>query len=124
MLTRLVNLDHSRHVVDTYAVPRGLNGVVVTETEIGDVRGREAFYHYRQYSAIELATRSSLEDVWHLLIDGCLPDWRQREAFAAEIQRLRGLDPRLMTILRAIAGAAPMDGLRTALSIAGSIRGM
>jgi citrate synthase len=29
-------------------VPRGLKGVVVTETEIGDVRGSEGFYHYRQ----------------------------------------------------------------------------
>lgn len=135
-------------MVDTFAVPRGLKGVVVTDTEIGDVRGQEGFYHYRQYSAIELATRCSLEEVWHLLIDGCLPDWRQREAFAAEIQTLRRLDPRLRQILREIArpgsgpsgasganggmrggsglgtGVAPMDGLRTALSLAGSIRGM
>lgn len=33
------------HLVD---VPRGLAGVVVTDTEIGDVRGLEGFYHYRQ----------------------------------------------------------------------------
>jgi len=119
-------------VVDTYAVPRGLKGVVVTDTEIGDVRGLEGFYHYRQYSAIELATRCSLEDVWHLLIDGCLPDWRQREAFAVEIQPLRRLDPRLMPVLVEIARAGhtpaaashAMDGLRTALSLAGSVRGM
>ncbi len=32
-------------------VPRGLKGVVVADTEVGDVRGREGFYHYRQYSA-------------------------------------------------------------------------
>ena len=119
-------------MVDTYAVPRGLKGVVVTDTEIGDVRGLEGFYHYRQYSAIELATRCSLEDVWHLLIDGCLPDWRQREAFAVEIQPLRRLDPRLMPVLVEIARAGhtpaaashAMDGLRTALSLAGSVRGM
>ncbi|ABY24622.1 citrate synthase [Renibacterium salmoninarum ATCC 33209] len=36
-------------------VPRGLTNVVVTETQLSDVRGREGFYHYRQYSAIELA---------------------------------------------------------------------
>ena len=35
--------------------PRGLAGVVVTDTELGDVRGIEGFYHYRQYSAVELA---------------------------------------------------------------------
>jgi citrate synthase len=31
-------------------VPRGLAGVVVTDTRVGDVRGTEGFYHYRQYS--------------------------------------------------------------------------
>ena len=36
-------------------VPRGLKGVVVSDTEVGDVRGSEGFYHYRQYSAPELA---------------------------------------------------------------------
>ncbi|WP_416978260.1 hypothetical protein [Streptomyces sp. T028] len=28
--------------------PSGLAGVVVADTEVGDVRGREGFYHYRQ----------------------------------------------------------------------------
>ena len=45
-------------------VPPGLKGVAVTETSIGDVRGLEGFYHYRQYSAVDLAGRRSLEDVW------------------------------------------------------------
>src|SRR4051812_8221961 len=44
--------------------PRGLKGVVVTETAVGDVRGAEGFFHYRQYSAVELAQQRTLEDVW------------------------------------------------------------
>ena len=43
-------------------VPAGLAGVVVAETELGDVRGLEGFYHYRQYSAVELARTRSVED--------------------------------------------------------------
>ena len=63
-------------------VPRGLKGVVVTETEIGDVRGLEGFYHYRQYSAIDLCEQRPLEDVWELLFDGALPTTAaEREAF-------------------------------------------
>src|SRR5271155_3675654 len=31
-------------------VPAGLEGVVVAETTVGDVRGQEGFFHYRQYS--------------------------------------------------------------------------
>ena len=55
-------------------VPRGLEGVVVAETTMGDVRGTEGFFHYRQYSAVDLADRRSFEDVWKLLYDGALPD--------------------------------------------------
>ena len=59
-------------------VPRGLEGVVVAETAVGDVRGQQGFYHYRQYSATDLAAVRSFEDVWHLLFEGSLPDRRPR----------------------------------------------
>ncbi len=73
-------------------VPRGLKGVVVADTEVGDVRGNEGFYHYRQHSAIELAERRPLEDVWRLLIDGALPaSQAERDVFAAEVAPLRAL---------------------------------
>src|ERR1039458_8957238 len=45
-------------------VPAGLEGVVVAETTVGDVRGQEGFFHYRQYSAVDLAEQGSLDDVW------------------------------------------------------------
>ena len=54
-------------------VPPGLRNVVVTETTLGDVRGDEGFYHYRQYSAIDLAKSKTLEDVWYLMFEGRLP---------------------------------------------------
>jgi CBS domain-containing protein len=56
--------------------PKGLEGVIVAETQIGDVRGEEGFYHYRQYSAVDLAERRTLEDVWYLLFQGHLPSPR------------------------------------------------
>ena len=58
----------------TTTVPPGLRGVVVTATNLGDVRGDEGFYHYRQYSAVELARTRSFSDVCALMIDGTLPD--------------------------------------------------
>ena len=67
-------------------VPAGLEGVVVAETTIGDVRGQEGFFHYRQYSAVELAEKRSLEDVWHLLFRGELPDAAAAAAFGAEVR--------------------------------------
>ena len=45
---------------------------------VGDVRGLEGFYHYRQYNAVELAEKRPLEDVWYLLFEGALPDDARR----------------------------------------------
>ncbi|MFF7101689.1 citrate synthase/methylcitrate synthase [Streptomyces nigra] len=108
-------------------VPRGLAGVVVTDTEVGDVRGREGFYHYRQYSAVELARTRPFEDVWHLLVHGELPDAARAAAFAAETAALRRLPEEVWAVLPAIAAASgrsgPPAGLRSALSLLGAAKG-
>jgi len=107
-------------VLDQVEVPRGLKNVVVADTEVGDVRGQEGFYHYRQYSAVELARSRPLEDVWQLLIDGALPKTLgERAAFADEIRALQSIPPLLSSVLPSIARASqPLEGLRTALSLA------
>ncbi|MFC9459196.1 citrate synthase/methylcitrate synthase [Streptomyces sp. NPDC058430] len=108
-------------------VPRGLAGVVVTDTELGDVRGREGFYHYRQYSAVELAHTRGFEDVWHLMIHGELPDAAQSADFAARTAALRRLPDDVRAALPVIARAGslsgPLAGLRSALSLFGASQG-
>jgi citrate synthase len=102
-------------------VPAGLEGVVVAETTVGDVRGLEGFFHYRQYSAVELAERRSLEDVWHLLFEGHLPDAGEALAFTAAARQRRALPPGLAALLPALARqGAPLDVLRTAVSVLGA----
>ncbi|MFD8152818.1 citrate synthase/methylcitrate synthase [Streptomyces sp. NPDC059720] len=107
--------------------PRGLAGVVVTDTRIGDVRGREGFYHYRQYSAVDLARSRGFEDVWYLLVHGELPDRAQRAAFTAETAALRALPGEVRAVLPAVAAAGgrsgPLAGMRTALSLLGAAKG-
>jgi citrate synthase len=102
-------------------IPRGLEGVVVAETSVGDVRGQQGFYHYRQYSAVDLAASRSFEDVWHLLFDGALPDRGQSAAFAARVSELRALPSGLAGLLPAVASSgSPLDVLRTAVSLLGA----
>ncbi|AWT45945.1 MULTISPECIES: citrate synthase/methylcitrate synthase [Streptomyces] len=117
----------NRSVATRVEVPRGLAGVVVTDTEIGDVRGLEGFYHYRQYSAVELAQTRGFEDVWHLLVHGELPDAEQSAAFAARTAALRRLPDEVRAALPAVAAATgasgPLAGLRTALSLLGAAHG-
>ncbi|WP_406345964.1 citrate synthase [Streptomyces sp. NBC_00648] len=111
----------------TTAVPRGLAGVVVTDTALGDVRGREGYYHYRQYSAVELAQTRGFEDVWHLMFHGDLPDAAALADFTARTAALRHLPREVTDALPGIAAAGaasgPLAGLRTALSLLGAAQG-
>ena len=112
-----------------HEVPKGLEGVVVAETTVGDVRGLEGFYHYRQYSAIDLAKTRPLEDVWQLMFEGKLPET------LAERERVRRRDPaagapspkrcaRCCPRSRARATTfVPLDALRTAVSQYGAALG-
>ncbi|MFE6093724.1 citrate synthase [Streptomyces massasporeus] len=117
----------NRSAATLLEAPRGLAGVVVTDTRIGDVRGLEGFYHYRQYSAVDLARTRGFEDVWHLLVHGELPDAARSAAFAAETAALRRLPDEVRAALPAIAAAGgrsgPLAGMRTALSLLGAAKG-
>jgi citrate synthase len=109
-----------------FEVPPGLRNVVVTETELGDVRGDEGFYHYRQYSAVELARTKTVEDVWFLMFEGRLPSAAERTRFVAEVAPLRVLPDEVRDVLPAVAAAGvrekPLAGLRTALSVLAAAR--
>ena len=124
-LMRVAQIQPADHLA--HEVPRGLEGVVVAETSIGDVRGLEGFYHYRQYNAVELAEKRSLEDVWYLLFEGELPTRSQGASFAAEIAPLRSIPDQvkktLPDVARAAPDAPPLDLLRTTVSLMGASLG-
>lgn len=105
--------------------PPGLAGVVVADTAIGDVRGEEGFFHYRQYDATELAREHTFEDVWHLVLRGALPAAEQRESWRREVaeslQVPAELAERLVTVMGASASDDPLLTLRTALSAYGAL---
>jgi citrate synthase len=111
-----------------HETPRGLEGVVVAETGVGDVRGLEGFYHYRQYDAVALAKSRPIEDIWRLMFDGALPTTiAERDAFASEARALRVLPEAVARVLPSIAAAGetfvPLDAVRTAVSLLGSASG-
>ncbi len=99
--------------------PAGLKGVVVAETALGDVRGKEGFYHYREYAAPDLAAKRTFEDVWSLLVDGQLPTRAERDAFIEEVAPLRRLPDVVLDALPLIARntPAPIAALRSAISL-------
>ena len=102
-------------------LPKGLEGVEVAETELGDVRGREGFYHYRQYDAIELVRKRTLEDIWFLLYEGHLPDKAERDGFAEEVRALsvvpKELDDSLGRIARSNDSTSSLAALQAAYAL-------
>lgn len=110
---------------DLIDVPAGLNGVAVAETTIGEVRGDEGFYHYREHDATWLARSAPFEDVWFLLDRGRLPDGDERAAFADELARARVVPPDTQRLIDVVAElpCTPLAQLRTVVSASGAAFG-
>jgi citrate synthase len=109
-----------------YEAAAGLADVAVARTEISDVLGRQGFYHYRGYNAVDIARRGRVEDAWHLLLRGDLPTADQRANFARETAELRELPAGVGQLLPAIARLSPpgsLASLRTAISVAAQAMG-
>ena len=109
---------------EALVAPPGLAGVIVATTALSDVRGQQGFYHYRQYDAVDLARSCSIEEVWHLLLRGHLPDEAELAAFRATIADAQRLPAEVTGALAGVAiatpdGTSPMTALRTALSMLG-----
>jgi citrate synthase len=99
-------------------VPAGLNGVAVAATSLGDVRGDEGFFHYRQYDATQLARTHSFEAVWFLFTEGRLPDEAELAEFRVTVAARRRVPDELAPLIAAVGQlrAEPLARLRTVLS--------
>jgi citrate synthase len=121
-LMKIAQIQPAEHLA--HEIPRGLEGVVVAETTIGDVRGLEGFYHYRKYNAVDLAERRALEDVWYLMFEGELPSKAELADFRTRVAPRREIPASIKEVLPEIArvgrAAPPLDMLRTTISLLGA----
>ena len=102
---------------------RGLAGIVAGRTAICSLEGD---LRYRGYPIGALAEAGDFEEVAFLLLHGELPSRAERNAFERRInEAARSLDPAVIDCLARLAAAAPsaapMDALRTAVSVLGQI---
>src|SRR5688500_4240898 len=107
--------------------PPGLRGLAVADTELGEVRGAEGFYHYRQYDAIELARKRTFEDVWYLFIEGDLLSFEHRDTVLLETAAPRTIPDEARSLLPAIARLptrAPLSAERIVMSLVGADLGL
>lgn len=97
-----------------------LSGVVAGNTAICTVGRTGNDLHYRGYDILDIAETCEFEEIAYLLIHEKLPNPAELAAYKSRLKGLRGLSPRLRSILELIpATAHPMDVLRTAVSALG-----
>ena len=98
----------------TPAVARGLDGVVAAQTRLSHVDGLAGELIIAGYELKELAGRVGFEEAASLLWQGTLPDARTLAALRREMAQLRSLPEQTLRVVRAAAGAPPIDALRMA----------
>lgn len=99
----------------------GLAGVVAGETAISAAGGAHTL-EYRGYSIYDLAEKASFEEVAYLLLYGTLPTAAELARYNDKLKAQRDLPPALKDILERIPKTAhPMDVMRTATSVLGTI---
>jgi len=98
----------------------GLEGVIAGESAICQVDPAAGLL-YRGYDIHELAQRFGFEEIAFLLLHGELPDATQSLLFRKELASQSVLPAPLLGLLRLMPpGAAPIDTLRTAVSMLAS----
>ncbi|HSM93820.1 MAG TPA: 2-methylcitrate synthase [Anaeromyxobacteraceae bacterium] len=99
-----------------------LSGTAAGNTAICTVGRSGNDLHYRGYDIKELAEQATFEEVAHLLVHGRLPGPSELAAYGAKLRHLRGLPGPVRAALEQLPAAAhPMDVLRTACSVLGSV---
>lgn len=107
--------------------PKGKKSVALSGTAAGNtaictvgVTGNDL--HYRGYDILDFADIAEFEEIAHLLIHGSLPNAAELAGYKRHLQSLRGLPAALQVVLEKIpASAHPMDVLRTAVSMLGTL---
>ncbi|MCD6290484.1 MAG: hypothetical protein J7M34_08275 [Anaerolineae bacterium] len=99
---------------------RGLEGVVVTTTQLSKVDGTAGRLYYRGYSIDHLAKNASFEEVAYLLWAGHLPNASEISKVREDLVACRTAPSGLVDALRKVPlNAPPMTALRSIISLLG-----
>jgi citrate synthase len=97
---------------------RGLEGVVVDESELSFIDGDAGRLIYRGYAIEDLAREASYEEVLYLLWHGHLPDEAELREFEETMAAERPVDDDVLDVMGVLASLStePMAALRTGVS--------
>ena len=99
-----------------------LSGVIAGNSSVCTVGRTGNDLHYRGYEIVELARKSTFEEIAYLLIHGDLPTESQLKDYKKKLKKLRGIPAQVKAVLEQIPAAThPMDVMRTACSYLGTV---
>jgi citrate synthase len=103
----------------TEELHKGLEGVLVAESDLSYIDGDAGQLVYRGYSIEDLAKEASYEEVLYLLWHGELPTASELATFEERMSAERSVDEDVLATVRRLAEADenPMAALRTAVSM-------
>src|SRR5687767_9319817 len=100
----------------------GLRGIQVGDSSISLVDGVNGRLLYRGYDILALAEHSSFEETAYLLLKGEIPDRKSLRAFSQALAAERKLPQPVLKLLKSLPpDTTPMDALRTAVSLLGTL---
>ncbi len=95
----------------------GLEGIIAAESEICFIDGDAGILSYRGYDIHTLAENATFEEVVYLLWNGRLPSKTELDGLKKSLVANRAIPAEVVNFLRSAPKAAPMDVLRTAVSM-------
>jgi 2-methylcitrate synthase len=99
-----------------------LSGVTAGNTALCSVGRTGNDLHYRGYDILDMAATAEFEEIAYLLVHGKLPTRAELDAYHRKLAALRGIPAPVRVALEQIpASAHPMDVMRTACSMLGTV---
>lgn len=99
---------------------KGLEGVVVADTNLSSVNGEKGILRYCGYNIDDLAFNTSFEETICLLYDNELPNKQRLEQMTKNVGEARVLPDEVIKIISELVGkTSPMSTLRTVVSVLG-----
>jgi len=99
-----------------------LSGVTAGNTALCTVGRTGNDLHYRGYDILDVATTCEFEEIAYLLVHEKLPTTAELTAYKKKLKALRGIPANVKAALECVpASAHPMDVMRTAVSVLGTV---
>ncbi len=116
-MTTQMKSEAAKYTAEKVTYPKGLEGVILCDTQVSFVDGLAGKLFYRDIPIQELAEHSTYEETAYLLLFGKLPKRQELDDFKAQLKANRNLPDEVLQVIQQYPKHAhPMEALRNIVS--------